>query len=540
MSMNGRGKILIGAAALALIFTAATARADELCAEPARTAYGQVAGHDADAACAYLGIPYAAPPVGGLRWRPPALPAAHEDVLEAGEYGPWCVQPIARGFLTASDPKTEISEDCLYLNVWRPQKSGTFPVMFWMHGGGLETGSGNAPMYDGSRLAGSRDVVVVTINYRIGVFGFLALPALSSEDPHSSSGDYGFLDQIAALKWVRGNIAAFAGDPDNITVFGESAGGWSVCNLLVSPLSAGLFHQAVIQSGGCDAVAPMEQGYAAGEEFAARMGCGGDGVIECLRSKPVAEIRADQPKKNDTNPLDLAAILRYTWLAHRDGWALPEIPIEALRAGRFQRVPLLVGANRDEAKIFTVGMPGVRLAPRPLVRMVVRQSFGDGLLAEIERLYPFSDYRRPADALSAALGDAMLACKCFDAAQAASPFTPVYYYRFDYDRHLAPHLFGAAHALEIPFIFSTLDRPDMDQFFTERLIAEAAPLSEDMMSYWTNFAKTGDPNGPGLMAWPRYESSSRSRMYLDLPQSVRATEDAGKCTFWQGQHLKIY
>jgi para-nitrobenzyl esterase len=516
-------------------------RAEVSCTEPVETAYGPVAGKSEPgvAACAYKGIPYAAPPVGNLRFRPPEHPPRHNQVLMADMFKPWCVQPIERGFLTASDPETQISEDCLYLNIWRPEKSGTFPVMFWIHGGGLETGGGAAPMYRGERLSSKEGVVVVTINYRLEVLGFMAHPALSAEDAHHTSGNYGLLDQIAALEWVRENISGFGGDPDNITIFGESAGGWSVCNMLVSPLAKGLFHKAIIQSGGCDTTKSLEDGYADGQDFAQSLGCSGHDVLSCLRSKSAAEILSAQEAAQKGSLLDLESMLKYPWIPKVDRRVLKETPIDALREGRFNQVPLMVGSTRDEVKIFTVAWPGIRLAPAPLVSMVLKGIWGEDMLSDLERLYPYANYRRPADAAIDSIGDAALACKCYDAAQAVALYQPTYYYRFDYDRHIAPHMFGAGHALEIPFIFNTFDQPEMNAFFNRYYIRKAKDLSEVMMKYWANFARTGNPNGPGMMNWPTYDPEQRMRMYFDLTMNVRPTDNVERCEFWKQQGMKL-
>jgi len=520
-------------------------QAEVSCAEPVKTAYGPVAGTEepGHAACGYKGIPYASPPVGNLRFRPPAPPLTHEGVFTADKFTPWCVQPFELGILSRNDPEIKISEDCLYLNIWRPleKKSKGFPIMFFIHGGGYLAGSGATGMYHGERLSAKEQVVVVTINYRLGVLGFLSHPALSGEDPHYSSGNYGLLDQIAALEWVRDNIAAFGGDPNNVTIFGESAGSWSVCSLLASPLAKGLFHKAVIQSGGCDTTKPPDEGYADGEAFARALGCSGSDVLSCLRGKPFEEILSVQTAGpgQKGGVFDLKSMMRCVWVPKEDGWVLKETPIQALRSGRFTQVPLMVGSNRDEMKIYSIHWPLLRLAPKPLVSWTIKNTFGEKARKDIEHLYPYHNYRFPADAATDAIGDATLACKCYEAAEAAAPFQPTYYYRFDYDLHLAPHRFGAGHALELPFIFNTFDQPDFNIYFTRYYVKKAKGLSEAMMSYWANFAKTGDPNGSGLMNWPLYDRDQRMRMYFDLTQKVEKTDNVEKCGFWTVQNVRL-
>jgi len=514
----------------------------DFCAEPVKTEYGLVAGtaERGAKACGYKGIPYASPPVGNLRFRPPQPPPTHDEILVADRFKPWCMQPFDFSILARNVPGTEISEDCLYLNIWRPKKSGVFPVMFFIHGGGFLAGSGATGMYHGERLSAREDVVVVTINYRLGVLGFMAHPALSQEDPHHSSGNYGLLDQIAALEWVKKNIAAFGGNPDNVTIFGESAGGWSVCNMLASPLAKGLFHKAIIQSGGCDTTKPIKDSYADGEEFARRLGCQNGDAPSCLRGASAEKILSVQKKELKGNVLDIKSMIRYVWVPKEDGWALTETPIKALRSGKFNRVPLMVGSNRDEIKIFTVNWPGIRLAPKSLVRWALEKAFGAKTVEEIERLYPYRDYNRPTDAAIDALGDMGLSCKCYDAAEATAGSLPVFYYRFDYDRHLAPHMFGAGHALELPFIFGTFDQPDFNVFFARHYVNKAKNLSDTMMKYWANFARAGDPNGPGLMNWPPYDNEHRMRMYFNISREVKTTDNVKKCEFWRKQNVKLY
>jgi len=267
------------------------ARAGE-CSAPVRTAAGPVVGIAAETAgvCAWLGMPYATPPVGDRRWRRPEPAAPWGKPLKAEKFGERCAQFGLLG--TPGKTKPRGSENCLYLNVYSPDPGGKAPVMVWIHGGGLMSGSGGSALYTGDRLAAAQDVVVVTINYRLGVFGFLAHPGFREEDSDGSVGGYGMMDQIAALKWVRQNIAAFGGDPDNVTIFGESAGGWSVCQLMASPAAKGLFHRAIQQSGNCNQSRPLGQGFAFGKDFADKLGCGS---TDCLRAKPADEIMSVTP-----------------------------------------------------------------------------------------------------------------------------------------------------------------------------------------------------------------------------------------------------
>jgi len=533
---------------LAAFFLAAGSEAQDLCSEPVITAEGKVIGvaDEKQPVCVYKGVPYAAPPVGKLRFRPPAPPRKRAELFKADQYSAECVQGGGAMPGVRAVPR---SEDCLYLNIWRPQKSGKFPVMLWIHGGSLTSGSGVIPLYFGDRLA-QKDVVVITINYRLAWLGFLAHRDLSAEDPNNSSGNYGLLDQIEALKWVKRNIAGFRGDPDNVTIFGESAGGWSVCNLLASPPAAGFFSKAIIESGGCQVATSLEQGYELGEQFAKEAGCEFRDPIPCLRGKTTEEIELARevykPKENlrlekegkqkSGGALSLEDA-KFEWTPRVDGWVLDAVPIEAIRSGNFNRVPLMVGTNKDEFKLFLIAAPGARsLIPKSFISKELYSILGADTAAGIERLYPYKDYRKPLDAVGDALGDAALGCPCYQAAEGVSKYAPVYYYRFDFTKHRFPHMIGAAHAVEIPFIFDTLDRGPANLIASKKQRQNARPLVNDMMGYWTNFAKTGNPNDPasaGLTPWPKYDTVKRERMYLDIPVKAQTTDNVEKCEFWR-------
>jgi len=506
-----------------------------ICRAPVQTAEGPVTGtgEDGPNVCAYKGIPYAAPPVGDLRWRPPESAPKRSGVFQAVAYGPECNQTGMVPSYANGGYKPERSEDCLFINIWKPKKDGTFPVMVWVHGGGLMYGSGSEPMYRGDRPAAQKDVVVVSFNYRLGALGFLAHRDLSNEDLYSSSGNYGLLDQITALAWVKRNIKAFGGDPNNMTIFGESAGGWSVCNLMASPLAEGLFDKAIIQSGGCDTTNTMEQGFANGDKFAQQLGCSGKNALGCMRSKSADEIIGAMDEK-DNEVLHGFKIWDHVWAPHEDGWVLRETPINALQSGRYNQVPLMVGSNRDEEKLFAaLSSLTHRMTRNSKVKASIRSYLGDELTPTFEKLYPYDKYRRAIDVYLDARGDISLGCKCFDAARASTMHRPTYYYRFDYDDHRLPNLYGAAHALEISYIFDALDRPYFNMLYSGRLRKKARPLIDAMMSYWSNFAKNGDPNGAGLMEWPKYDREKKMRMYLDLPQHVEPTDNVEKCDFWK-------
>ena len=505
---------------------AASASAGNLCSDPVATSSGPVQGQSIaeTATCAWLGIPYAAPPVGELRWKAPQPVASWTGSRPALEYGMQCMQKQMLGIKNVRNPKG-MSEDCLYLNIWRPQKSGKFPVMFWIHGGGFNFGSGKG--YPGDRLAAFGDVLVITINYRLNVFGFLASPELRAEDPHASTGSYGSLDQVAALRWVQDNIARFGGDPDNVTIFGESAGGWAICHLLASPTAAGLFQRAILESGNCFASSGLETGYQQEKHIATLLGCKPDD-LKCLRAIPAEKLL--------NQGVEGMLKIGFNFKPHHDGYFLKDTPLATIRSGNYNRVPFLAGSNRDEVNVMVNFLPSLdhasaaQYGPRIQQRLLLSDQETQTLL----NAYPLSQYHnRPKQAYAQMLTDGDLGCFTYLGLAAAATHQPqIYYYRFDYDDMKYGKFIGALHSLEIPFVFNLLDRAGWKPLFPPKKLPPAADLSKIIMSYWTNFAKTGDPNGPGLPPWPRFSLDSPRVQILDTSISTETPDLAPRCDFW--------
>ncbi len=525
--------MVVGAEFMAVLFLLACSRpaaaGPDPCAASVATAQGPVTGHVEQCVCSYKGIPYAAPPTGENRFRPPRPAMVRTATLDAKDYGASCIQHEGFG---AGGKSKSLSEDCLFLNVWRPQKSGAFPVMVWIHGGGFVMGSGSYQMYSGANLAAERGVVVVSINYRLGPLAFLALPELAQEDPHGSTGDYGLLDQVAALQWVHDNVAGFGGDPGNVTIFGESAGGRSVCAQLASPLSAGLFQRAIIESGRCDDVQTLEHGFGNSRELAKTLGCAGDDARPCLRALPAEKLAAS---------LKGQRTLEFT--AHVDGWFLPGRPSDLFGQGKFNRVPVLVGNNRDEGKLFVLMMPGGYFASQKKVLATLKEKLGPQA-DEVLKMYSPGDYHPPVMLSGAIITDTYVS-RGFDAAEKLSAFVPVYYYRFDWDEERGSSFLGACHGLELPFVFGNLDlnfpAAELALAFSKKAKVTARPLSERMTGYWTNFARTGDPNGPGLPDWPAYNTKTRLRLHLDTSISAQPItgDELKRLQYFAGLGAKI-
>lgn len=518
--------------AMAAVFSRTQSlRAEFDCAKPVMTESGLVSGISEDHSCAWKGIPFAAAPVGDLRFKAPEPAPAWSGVRKAEKFGARCMQ---KGIFTleVKNSKEGMSEDCLFLNVWRPRKDGTFPVMVWVHGGGYTGGASSTPMYWGDRLAEEGDVVLVSFNYRLNVFGFFSSPALRDEDPHHSTGNYGTLDQLAALAWVSRNISNFGGDPKNVTIFGESAGGFSICTLLATPLAKGLFQRAILESGGCIFTEELEKGYEIDRRLTETLGCQPDD-LNCLRKIPAKTLldKAETGMGGTGN------------MPHIDGYVLPDTPLAMLRAGNFNQVPFLAGSNRDEfAK--AMKLQGKLRAVKPgdyEKALVERLKFSEAEARELAALYPLAEFdNRPVEAYGRMLGaDAAMACPTYEGLLAASRHkTDTYYYRFDYDRMKYGKYLGAAHSLEIPFIFDSFDRLPNNLLYNDKNMGPAKELSKIIQGYWLNFAKTGNPNGPGLPQWPMFTPDNQMVQILDSRVRSEKTTIAPRCQFWDTHKIE--
>jgi len=476
-----------------------------------QTLSGIVEGLDDGTVRTFLGIPYAAPPLGNLRWKPPAPAARWSGVREAKAFGAYCSQ--GKIYDDMNFRGAVESEDCLFLNLWAPStpQAGKLPVMVWIYGGGFAAGSTSEGRQDGSNLA-KLGVIVVSMNYRLGVFGFLVHPELTKESEHHASGNYGLLDQLAALQWVHENIEAFGGDPSNVTIFGESAGSFSVSAQMASPLAKGFFQKAIGESGAAFYSQPISfETRAAREKKDVKLLQGKLGVknIAKLRALPAEKIlEAFSPPKSDG--FDFRPVI--------DGYFLPESAPATFAAGNQSDVPLLAGWNRDEGSFDVVSSKQKPTADS--MKADAEKEFGKDS-KEFLALYPT---HTPEDAMRSAedfAGDRFIAFSTWAwmEAQVKTGKQPVYRYRFDLapppDHSGAPDM-GAFHSAEIEYVFGQLDtKPGV----TWR--SEDRQLSGLIQKYWTNFARAGDPNAPGLPMWPRYEPTQWPVMFLDVQSSAQ-------------------
>jgi para-nitrobenzyl esterase len=471
-------------------------------ADEIQTKSGTVAGRtSADAKIrVYKGIPFATPPVGKLRWQPPQPAASWEGVRKATEFGARCMQGNIFSDMVFRDNGP--SEDCLYLNVWTPTSSPSehLPVMVWIYGGGFQAGAASEPRQDGESLA-RKGVVVVSFNYRLGIFGFFSHPELAKESPHGASGNYGLLDQVATLQWVHDNIAAFGGDPANVTIFGESAGSISVSAHMASPLSKDLIKAAIGESGAVFMLTPPMPPASQTEEQGAHFATStlGANSLDALRAKSADEL-LQATLKNKTD-------LRF-W-PNVDGYFFPESPAEIYRGGKQAHVPLLAGWNLDEQPY--QGFLG-KEPPTPQAYAAKVRSQFSGHADEILKLYPGrteSEVKESARDLASDQFIAYSTWKWLDM-QVGTGSAPVYRYHFEQAPPQPPGepSRGAYHSADIEFVFQALDSKHLPWTDADR------KLSDLMSSYWANFAKTGDPNGAGLPIWPAYKASSYEVMHL--------------------------
>ncbi|MFI7061011.1 carboxylesterase/lipase family protein [Kribbella sp. NPDC050124] len=461
----------------------------------------------------FNGIPYAAPPVGQLRWQPPQLAAGWQGTRDAREPASDCVQTAVAWRPAAAST----NEDCLYLNVWTPrQTTGSKPVAVWFHGGGSINGAGRdfAPV----DMVTQGDLLVVTVNYRLGALGYLTLPQLDEE---GASGNYGLLDQVQALRWVKDNIARFGGDPSRVLIAGQSAGASGVCGLLASPKAAGLFSTAVIQSSSC-AVNTRESAQQRNAGFVTAIGCDSTGVVACLRSKTPAEIVNAQQKAG-------------VWGRVIQPGVLPLAPRDAFKAGAFNKVPVLVGAVQNESRAMVYEQNDLINQPVTAADYIARITAQYGArAADVLARYPLKNYDSPGAALAAVGTDSGNACAALFNAAALTPSVPAYVYEFRDETaplrpyELVPSSFSLAtqHSAELPYLWGSNTMTPLTK--------QQEKLSSAMIAYWSTFARTGSLDPKGLPGVPRYQAAGERVVAFDSdgPRVVGEMSANHQCSFW--------
>ena len=480
---------------------------------------------------AFRGIPFAAPPIGKLRWKAPQPVKPWKGVRKAAEFGPRCMQaPIYSDMIFRDRADKQMSEDCLYLNVWTPAKSAQerLAVMVWFYGGGFQAGSSSEPRYDGENFA-TKGIIVVSVNYRLGVFGFLSNPELTKESPEHASGNYGLMDQIAGLRWVQKNIAAFGGDPYKVTIAGESAGSLSVSALMASPPSKALFRGAIGESGAFfgrppagSAMQALSETEKTGTKFGEAIGAKD---LAALRAKTAEELLAAAQKDPSVR-----------FWPSVDGYVLPKDVITIFAEGKQSHVPLLAGWNAEEASwavVYAKEKPTAQTFPEQM-----QKRFNDRA-AKVLKLYPASsdeEARKSAIDLASDLFIVYITWEWLEQ-QNKTGQAAVYGYVFDRTPPVSPDMkvngvspkeLGARHACEIEYVFGALKSQPNPWEPVDFKISDA------MASYWANFTKTGDPNGPGLAKWPIYDGADPSMMHFGEEIQAAPQAHRERYEFWSG------
>jgi para-nitrobenzyl esterase len=491
------------------------------------TANGRLAGARKAGILSFKGIPYATPPVGPLRWRMPEPGKPWAGVRDAKAFARICPQAPSQLETLMGSVIAEQSEDCLYLNIWTPGcDDAKRPVMVWIHGGAFVIGAGSQGIYNGKHIA-ARDVVVVTINYRLGAFGFLAMSD-ATDGKLPGTGNEGLADQILALDWVKRNIAVFGGDPDNVTIFGESAGGMSIGALLACAPAQGLFHKAIPQSGGAHIGHDRDRGARAGRAILDEMGLSVGDAMRALEAPYGAIVKAQIGVLADSRDgRDARKLGRLPFQPVVDGALLPVTPIDAVRGGSAAGVPILTGTMREEWKLFSAADPRLRLmTAKGFSERVTRlaKEFAPDVIAAYAGGSPFERF-------NAVMTDKSFTVPAVRLADAQALRAPVYLYRFDWRSPFLGGIMGSCHALELGFVFGTHKEKLAGAFFGTGPVAEA--LSHATIDAWTAFARTGAPSTPSTGPWPRYESASRQTMILgDGPPHLTATPDEAHLRAW--------
>ncbi|MDV7190692.1 carboxylesterase/lipase family protein [Mycolicibacterium fortuitum] len=509
------------------------------------TGYGPVRGTDDGAVRRWLGIRYAAAPTGELRWRSPQPPARNQEVTHATAPGPVCPQ--------LTDPRIPLDlggrqgEDCLVLNVWAPggtEPGAGKPVMVWVHGGAYVLGSGSQPLYDGSVLAVEGDAVVVTVNYRLGPFGFLDLSEFNGQPGARGlrfDTNVGLRDVLFALQWVRDNIAAFGGDPRRVTLFGESAGGGIITTLLASPAAEGLFSAAIAQSSPATSVYDAQRSRAVAHQFLERLGISDDEIWK-LSGTPVPDILTAARQVYDAVPSQSPGLLAFAPIV--DGELVPDYPVAAAQQGRTHPVPLIIGTNEHEATVFrwmkSPLMPITPGALRSMFAAIAAEQPGLQLPTEAQITSAYTGLRPKAIGLGMAR-DIGFRMPTLWFAEGHSAVAPVYLYRFDFTTPMLRLLrLGAAHATELPYVWGNLVAGPKDPTFKLGGLKHGRAVSERMRRRWVNFAASGQPSGaPGEAVWRPYRREDRATLLIDKQDKTVADLDRDLHATWGSQILSF-